>query len=272
VDERERERGREEEEGSEEERGREEGGGREEEEGKEDEEDEEVAQFKKCANVLDICNWLVKKPEILNLACQMLESQSRLVESAGATVGSAGPVVPARPVISISDDNLRLWDESVKCLFLRARNPSGQVLDDLIIKIFSIQIYTNEAKGLLEKTRKVFTDFRNKFNGQVLAQIKEYKVVRSESTRREPSQKEIKEYITEEVTEKFLGRQLGGANLSELKNIGSFEVLVNFIRESFRVSWNGKNLEAVKLLDDMTKDLIIPSRSGNNIVNLLNVS
>jgi hypothetical protein len=271
VDERERERGREEEEESEEERGREEGGGREEEEGKEDEEDE-VAQFKKCANVLDICNWLVKKPEILNLACQMLESQSRLVESAGATVGSAGPVVPARPVISISDDNLRLWDESVKCLFLRARNPSGQVLDDLIIKIFSIQIYTNEAKGLLEKTRKVFTDFRNKFNGQVLAQIKEYKVVRSESTRREPSQKEIKEYITEEVTEKFLGRQLGGANLSELKNIGSFEVLVNFIRESFRVSWNGKNLEAVKLLDDMTKDLIIPSRSGNNIVNLLNVS
>jgi hypothetical protein len=219
--------------------------------------------------VLDICNWLVKKPEILNLACQMLESQSR---SVGSAVGSAGPVVPARPVTSTSDDKIRLWDESVKCLFLRARNPSGQVLDDLIIKIFNIQIYTNEAKGLLEKTRKVFNDFRNKFNGQVLAQVKEYKAVRSESARNEPSQKEIKEYITEEVTEKFLGRQLGGANLSELKNIGSFEVLVNFIRESFRVSWNGKNLEAVKSLDGMTNDLTILSRSGSNIVNLLNVS
>jgi len=258
VDERERGRGREEEEGNEEERGRDEEGGKE-------DEDEEVAQFKKCANVLDICNWLVKKPEILNLACQMLESQSRSVESAGATVGSAGPVIPARPVISISDDNIRLWDESVKCLFLRARNPSGQALDDLIIKIFNIQIYTNEAKGLLEKTRKALADFRNKFNSQVLAQIKEYKEVRND-------QKEIKEYITEEVTEKFLGRQLGGANLSELKNIGSFEVLVNFIRESFRISWNGKNLEAVKLLDGMTKDLLILSRSGSNIVNLLNVS
>jgi hypothetical protein len=41
-------------------------------------------------------------------------------------------------------------------------------LDDLIIKIFNIQIYTNEAKGLLEKTRKALADFRNKFNGQVL--------------------------------------------------------------------------------------------------------
>ena len=90
----------------------------------------------------------------------MLESQSRLVESAGATVRSAGPVVPARPVISISNNNIRLWDESVKCLFLRARNPSGQALDDLIIKIFNIQIYTNEAKGLLEKTRKFWLIFK----------------------------------------------------------------------------------------------------------------
>ena len=76
-------------------------------------------------------------------------------------------------------------------------------MDDLIIKIFNIQIYTNEAKGLLEKTRKALADFQNKFNGQVLAQIKEYKEVRNEMTRCEPSQKEIKEYITEEVTENF---------------------------------------------------------------------
>ena len=144
-------------------------------------------------------------------------------------------------------------------------------MDDLIIKIFNIQIYTNEAKGLLEKTRKAFTDFQNKFNGQVLAEIKVYKGVR-ESSRADLSQKEIKEYITEEVAEKFLGRQLGGVNISELKNNGGFGVLVNFIRDSFCVSWNGKNLEAVKLLDGLTKDLIIPSRSGSNIVNLLNVS
>jgi hypothetical protein len=193
--------------------------------------------------VLDICNWLVKKPEILNLACQMLESQSRLVGGSagagaagsagavGAAVGPIGPVVPARPARP-ADDNMRLWDETVKCLFLRARDPPGKALDDLIIKIFNIQIYTNEAKGLLEKTRKAFTDFQNKFNGQVLAEIRVYKGVR-ESSRADPSQKEIKEYITEEVAEKFLGRQLGGVNISELKNNGGFGVLVNFIRESF---------------------------------------
>lgn len=48
--------------------------------------------------------------------------------------------------------------------------------------------------------------------------------------------------------------------------------MVNFVRETFRVSWNGKNLSAVKELDNITKELMIPSRSGNKIVDSLSVS
>jgi hypothetical protein len=73
---------------------------------------------------------------------------------------------------------IRLWDESVKCLFLRARNPSSEVLDNLVVKIFRIKIYTREAKGHLEKTRKFLTDFRNKFNQSILCSVNEYKEIR----------------------------------------------------------------------------------------------
>ncbi|CAB5379655.1 unnamed protein product [Rhizophagus irregularis] len=31
----------------------------------------------------------------------------------------------------ITDDKIRLWDESVKCLFLRARSPCGEVFDEV---------------------------------------------------------------------------------------------------------------------------------------------
>jgi len=62
------------------------------------------------------------------------------------------------------------------------------------------------------------------------------------------------------------------AQLRSIKKNGSFEVLMDFVRESFKVSWNGKNLAAVKNLDSMTKDLIIPPRSGSNIINSLTVS
>ena len=79
------------------------------------------------------------------------------------------------------------------------------------------------------------------------------------------SMREVKEYIDDDVTEKILSRQLAGVNVQELKKNGGFEVLVEFTRETFRVSWGGKNLDAVKALDSITKDLIIPSRSGSNI-------
>ena len=83
------------------------------------------------------------------------------------------------------------------------------------------------------------------------------------------SNKEVKDYVDEHFVQKLLNRQLTAVNLSEMKKIGSFDTLIDFIRETFKVSWNGKDLSAVKNLDSITKDIIIPSRSGNRIVNSL---
>ncbi|GBB89398.1 hypothetical protein RclHR1_16070004 [Rhizophagus clarus] len=80
------------------------------------------------------------------------------------------------------------------------------------------------------------------------------------------SNKEIKDYIDEHFVQKLLNRQLAAVNLSEMKKIGSFDTLIDFIRETFKVSWNGKDLSVVKNLDSMTKDIIIPFRSGNRII------
>jgi len=90
---------------------------------------------------------------------------------------------------------------------------------------------------------------------------------------RVPSMSEIKEFITDEVVmKKVLSRQLAAVNQQALKQSGSLEKLVEFIRESFRMSWGGKNLNVIKSLDHMTKDITIPSRSGNNICNKIAVS
>ena len=142
--------GREEERGEGSERdGREDEGGRE--DGREGErENEDVVQFKLCENYLDICNWLVTQPEILNLTLQMSESKK-------CSIGAPDPVGPADPVdlvgpSSTLEDKIRLWDESIKCLFLRFRNPPSQILDEIITKIFNVKVYANVAKRYLEKT------------------------------------------------------------------------------------------------------------------------
>ncbi|CAB4445991.1 unnamed protein product [Rhizophagus irregularis] len=206
--------------------------------------------FQFCTK-LDICNWLVKNPEILRLANEMNES-SYVVSSKN------------------TEDKIRLWDESVKCLFLRVRNPSSEALDDLVVKIFRFKIYTSEAKGYLDKTRKSLTDFRNKFNQNILNLVREYKEIRkSRGTTGNLSQKEIKDYVDKNVVQKLLNRQLAAVNILELTNNGGMDTLVEFVKEAVRVSWDGKNLPGIKELDTMTKNIIIPSRSGSDIVNTL---
>ena len=212
--------GREEERGEGSERdGREDEGGREEDGREGERENEDVAQFKLCENYLDICNWLVTKPEILNLTLQMSESKK-------CSIGAPDPVGPADPVdlvgpSSTLEDKIRLWDESIKCLFLRFQNPPSQILDEIITKIFNVKVYANVAKRYLEKTRKSFTDFRNKFNQNILESVEEYKKIRAgRGTHGDLSTREVREYIDDDVTEKLLSRQLGGVNLQELKKMG----------------------------------------------------
>ncbi|CAB4374051.1 unnamed protein product [Rhizophagus irregularis] len=189
--------------------------------------------FQFCTK-LDICNWLVKNPEILRLVNEMNESSYV--------------------------DKIRLWDESVKYLFLRVRNPSSEALDNLVVKIFQFKIYTSEAKGYLDKTRKSLTDFRNKFNQNILNLVRKYKEIRkSRGTTGNLSQKEIKDYVDKNVVQKLLNRQLAAVNILELTNNGGMDTLVEFVKEAVRVSWDGKNLPGIKELDTMTKNIIIPS-------------
>ncbi|CAB4373269.1 unnamed protein product [Rhizophagus irregularis] len=196
--------------------------------------------FQFCTK-LDICNWLVKNPEILRLANEMNESSY---------------------VVSLknTEDKIRLWDESVKCLFLRVRNPSSEALDNLVVKIFRFKIYTSEARGYLNKTHKSLTYFRNKFNQNILNLVREYKEIRkSRSTTGNLSQKEIKDYVDENVVQKLLNCQLAAVNILELTNNRGMDMLVEFVKEAVRISWDDKNLPGIKELDTMTKNIIIPS-------------
>jgi hypothetical protein len=47
--------------------------------------------------------------------------------------------------------------------------------------------------------------------------------------------------------------------------------LVLLVREAFKIHWKGKNIERVKSLDDITKDMNVPSRNGKNIASTLNI-
>ncbi len=82
----------------------------------------------------------------------------------------------------------------------------------------------------------------------------------------------IKDYITDDVTKNMLSRQLGAVDLFELERNDGIKKLTEFVLESFKSHFKGRDNEGVKKLDHITKDLKIPSRSGKNIANILKVS
>ena len=82
----------------------------------------------------------------------------------------------------------------------------------------------------------------------------------------------VEDYIDVNVTKKVLSRQLGAVNIYELERSDGMKDLVKFARESFKAHYNGRDNNKVKTLDYITINTRIPSRSGSNLVNELNVS
>lgn len=80
----------------------------------------------------------------------------------------------------------------------------------------------------------------------------------------------VNEFISEEiVTKKILKRQLEAVDIGKLRRGDALEKLIELSRESFKVHWRGRNLNEIKSLDRLTRDLTIPSQSGINISNSL---
>lgn len=81
---------------------------------------------------------------------------------------------------------------------------------------------------------------------------------------------EVNTFISEDVVmKKILKRQLEAVDINKLRRDNSLERLIELSRESIRVSWGGRNLDLIKSLDRITKDMLIPSRSGFNIASNL---
>ena len=61
------------------------------------------------------------------------------------------------------------------------RNPPSITFDEMITKVFAINVNSEQGKNLLTRTKNTFGDFRNKYNDAVEKFIKDYKKKRYSS-------------------------------------------------------------------------------------------
>ncbi|CAG8732355.1 7240_t:CDS:2, partial [Dentiscutata erythropus] len=214
--------------------------------------------LKDMSNIFKVCQWLVLiRPDILVAANQMRNSMYISIDSPITAI----PQSEVTTSTNISEDKelARLWHEEMKCLFLRCRNPTVRVIENLIVKIFIYELYSNEAVEIICYSKQVLTDFRSKFNQKIAILIQEFKDrLPSEKQVSTPSRIDMNEYITQEVAEQTLKRYLSSTDMDKLKKYRTMEKLLMLIRKAFKIYYYAYNTKAVKELDYLTIDCKIP--------------
>ncbi|UZO17212.1 uncharacterized protein OCT59_008573 [Rhizophagus irregularis] len=206
----------------------------EENENDESESEEEIpVQFGAMTNQLQICNWLVLHPSVLHLANKMLDASTKQPSTNLPLTTSTSS--------SSDNDNYRLIDEEMKCLFLRTRNPPDHAFDKITQKIFGHDAYQSMANEYTESS--------------------------------DPTDEEVNNFISREVVlKRILSRYVSAIDFTKLSET-SLDKLIEFSRKCFKIVWvetESANIkEKVKELDVITEDLEIPSRSGRNIASSL---
>ncbi|GES84070.1 proline-rich protein 12 isoform X1 [Rhizophagus clarus] len=240
----------------------------EENENDESESEEEIpVQFGAMTNQLQICNWLVLHPSILHLANKMLDASTKQPSTNLPLTTSTSS--------SSDNDNYRLIDKEMKCLFLRTRNPPDHAFDKITQKIFGHDAYQSVAKSINERYRKSFSDYRYQLKNVLSTLVKEFRqIVESGYTESsDPTDEEVNNFISREVVlKRILSRYVSAIDFTKLSEI-SLDKLIKFSRKCFKIVWvetESANIkEKVKELDVITEDLEIPFHSGRNIASSL---
>ncbi|CAB5368044.1 unnamed protein product [Rhizophagus irregularis] len=194
--------------------------------------------------IYQLCSWLCKNPNVLQLANNMhLSMQTPVVEG-------------ARFISSISaGSSITTSNQEFKTKACR------DFLEEL------------KSKGIewLHTANRHFGDFRNKLVNSVENLVENFKEKRTLSMTSPLQREEIISFVDETVTAHVLSRWLSATNVDELHTLGSMSCLCKFIQNAFAVNYSARDTAKTKTLDKLTKDIRVPSRNGKNFASNLHL-
>jgi hypothetical protein len=238
------------------------------------------AAFSEMGDMHEICSWIADHPVILEKANEIFKLKNIKINdidklahphnhkatTPGIAIEMSSSSFPSL-INNTHMDKLRLWDEELKCLFLRTRFPSQTTIDYLIKNIFSSESYTDHAKAFDSKAKSSFGDYRNKYKKCITNLVT---LLKNKKERGHESQSltsaDVIAFVDESViVNKALKRFISATNKLELKNNGSLKNLILFVQRTFTIAYKGDDID-LKSLENITKNIVIPSRSGTNLI------
>ena len=80
---------------------------------------------------------------------------------------------------------------------------------------------------------------------------------------------DVEDFIDKNIVIKLINRYILATNEVKPRKYRSLRKLILLVCETFKIHWRGKNIEQVKTLDSITKNMNVPSRSRKNIASIL---
>ncbi|RGB30558.1 hypothetical protein C1646_765220 [Rhizophagus diaphanus] len=212
----------------------------EEESGDETSEPQRPKQFQDMSNEFEVALWVAKHSRILNLALEIQKSKSTQITSAN----ESPKILPARTTTMPQEiDQFKKFQlqEECKALFIRTRNNTQELYEELVMRVCNISKTDQRMGALVKDVAGWYNTYRYKLHVGVVKLANDFNTLHKDV---EDYDELLKEFISEEVWKQLLHMHLKAVDQQKFK----------------------KNREIISKLglfcDEYTIDLNIPTKLG----------
>ncbi|GES99195.1 hypothetical protein GLOIN_2v1792160 [Rhizophagus clarus] len=211
-------------------------------------------QFQNMSNEFEIAYWLAHHKRILDLAINIqngmmtgtdeeYETTSTSTSSSHALAKLSFESVSTTPIVIDQHVRYQLQEEC-KALFLRTRNNTTELYEELIVRVCKISKTDARLGSLVKDVDGWFNTYRYKFHMSVVKLVNEFKTVYE---RVEEPYDELKEFLTDDVWKQLLQLHLKATDLVKLRKditiITNLGVFVHQVVKNVLIAQNDKEDE-----------------------------
>ncbi|CAG8783457.1 9486_t:CDS:2, partial [Dentiscutata erythropus] len=218
------------------------------------------AQFQQFNNEFEIAWWLAHQKRILDLATNIRKAKLTRVDEEDNSTSISTNIILNEPVSKLSE----IDQEECKALFLRTRNNTTVLYEELITKVSKISKTDRRLGSLVKDIGGWYNSYRHKFHIALINLANEF---RSTNERFEPYD-ELDEFVSDEVWKQLLKMYIQATDQTKLKQDRETYIKLGvFVRQITKAiliaqDKNKNTQNVIRKHDEYTIDLKIPTKLG----------
>ncbi|GBC36583.1 hypothetical protein GLOIN_2v1792160 [Rhizophagus irregularis DAOM 181602=DAOM 197198] len=229
------------------------------------------SQFHNMTNEFEIALWLAYHQRILNLAISIRNGMSTRVneeECETSLISNLSHEAVLQSGLSLPeiDQHIKFQlQEECKALFLRTRNNTVALYEELVVRVCKITKTDPRLGTLVKDVGSWFNTYRYKFHVAIVKLANEFKTTHKRAV--EPYD-ELDEFITEDVWRQLFQMHLRATDQQKLRKdseiITNLGIFVRHVVKAILIAQRDKEdtQAVVKKCDENTIDLPIPTKLG----------